>query len=362
MHVSALPSLLACPSSQLPTDHPYDPPSDAGELGSATHDALADVVMEREPDVPALAKAFGVKERDLGPLVAYGRMAWHEVKDQMPAPRIEHRLLHPTLDLSGRADVLSIDDDGDIAILDWKTNRERKDYRPQLLGYAACASELYGLGTSGVVKTFTVWIRLGEIDCGDVTAADLSRFAERVAWARRTIGERYTPGEACTYCRRQLVCEARHEYIRSAAVALQPMGAGMQLNPVVLPRLYRQAQLLGKALRQYNDALRMVLATDGAQTDGQGGTLDLVTRGRDDIDPREAWAILTDEGFSDDELAACASLSSGAVYDVIASKAPKGRKGKERARLKERLREAGAINRHEYQTIQLTKGTSDVGQ
>lgn len=359
MHVSSLPLLLDCPSSQLPTEHPYDVPSDASELGSAVHDGMASHVDGHPVDTPSLAKSYGVAERDLGPLLAYGRMAWDEIKDDSPNPTSEVALMHSTLDLMGRTDVLSIGDDGDLAVTDWKTNRERKDVRGQLLGYAACAADLFGLGPRGTVKTYTVWIRLGEIDCDEVGAAELSRFGDRLARARKNIGRQYSPGEACTFCRRQLVCEARQEYVRSAAVAFGPVAAGMELEPGALPKLYSQAKALGKALDQYRDALRMLLRAHGPQSDGQGGTVDLITRAREDIDPLIAWPILTGEGYNDADMAGCVSLSSGAVYDVIAAKAAKGRKGKEKARLKQLLRDGNAMARREYQAIQLKKGTTD---
>lgn len=355
MYVSSVPALLDCASSQAECEHPYEPKSDAADAGSGAHDALAEVAMGREPDLDGIAKSYGVEPKELSFLTHAGRLAWEEVKQYFPVPMVEHRLRGDWL--RGRADVFSVTDE-DMAILDWKSNRERTDYNGQLMGYAACAADQYGMPESGKIRVFTVWLRLGEIDCRAVRQDDIERFYHEVSRARLNIGKSFNPGQACTYCRRQLVCEARTEYVRSSMMALQVIGDEFpNLPEAKLGRLYSRVQMVEKVIRQYRDGLRMQLRADGPQYDGNGKVIDLVERKRDIIKPMEAWTILQDNGFSDEELARCISISSTQVGDVAAERAPKGGMGKARAAIKQALRDGGALTTDTYEVITATKGT-----
>lgn len=357
MHISSLPLLFECPSSQVPVEHPYNPGGEAADLGRAVHEGLAAVVMGRDPGLGAIAERYGVKVSDVNPLVGIGRSAWEEVRSMFPSPRVEERLEAPGLDgggsIRGRADVFSMD--GVLAVLDWKTSRIRSYVRPQLQGYGVAAVDRYGMPDSGEVKLVTVWLRLGEIDTMTMRADDIAAFYEELAHARRAIGKRYAPGEPCTFCPRQLVCRARHEYIRSAVVALQPVIREGMLPPELLPKLYPQAKALGKALDQYTDALRMLLRTSGPLEDGAGRILDMGEVRRTTIDPQKAWPILTAEDFSEDELAGCITMSSTAILEVAAGKADKGLKAKAKRELKERLRKAGAVMETVHDSIRVRK-------
>lgn len=356
MYISALSNLWACPSSQAPTDTPYSPDSDAADVGSAAHDGLAEVPHGREPDIPAIARHHSVPEKEVDILVGFGRQAWTEIKHDFPAPMTEHRLRSDVLDLSGRADVFSLDD-GDIAIVDWKSNRERDDVRAQLAGYAACSTEMYGLDPANRVRIYTVWLRLGIIDVETLWTADIEHFQRELKYKRRSIGQAYAPGDACTYCRRQLECKALQLYLHQASVTLVGTSpTGGLATTVDLPLLYTQSRALKKALGRYEEALKMLLRA-GPQSDGRGGTLELETQIREDIDPREAWPVLTDAGFTEDDLAHCTSIKSGACMDTIAAKASDGQKGAARLALKNALRDAGAMKVRSFQQIKRTKGT-----
>jgi len=352
MRVSSLPALFECPSSQLETENPYNPGSDAASLGSAVHEALGDHVADADTKEEDIALKYGVPVDELSKLTAYGRIAWQSVKQEFTNPMVEHRLAGKKL--SGCADVFSLDDQS-MAVLDWKTNRERSDYRAQLLGYADCAVQQYGWPPSGEVKVVTVWVRLFEADVLTVRAAELEKFNEDLQWALREIGMRYAPGSACTYCRRQLVCPARHDFIRSSATALQALDGGALMTPDVLASLYPRAQLLGRALERYREAFRMVLA-DGPVQGTNGETYELGEMRRETIKPREAWPLLVAHGFTEDDLAGCVSISGGAIDTVVASRAPRGQKGIAKKQLREALREAGAVSERTYPTIKTIKG------
>lgn len=355
MHISQLPLLFSCPSSALPTDHPYDPGSEAADLGHAVHEGLADVVMSRDPDLDAIAQRYGVPRGDVNALVGAGRVAWGEVSSAFHNVRAEMHL-EARGKLRGRTDVLGLSEER-IAVLDWKTSRERSDVRPQLRGYAACAADMFGMPMTGHIDVYTVWLRLMEIDHMSVTDGDLTAFWEQYGYAERSVGNQYGPGEACTYCRRQLVCDARTELVQSSVRAFGPMASDDPgvMSPALLAGLYPRARMLQRALDQYREALRMQLRS-GPMPDGNGNTLELGEVKRTKVDARRAWPILVREGFDDDDIAACISMSTSALMDVAAAKAVRGQKGKAKAALREMLEAAGAVNETVHPTIKVRKG------
>lgn len=355
MYVSALPNLWACPSSQAPTEHPYAPQSDAADAGSAAHDALAEVVDGREPDIPAIAQRYQVPEKDVDILAAVGRRAWDEIKADFPTAYAEHRLSSKTYDLRGRADVFGMDGAGGLSVVDWKTNRARTKVRPQLEGYALCAAEQYGLDPGGRVRVYTVWLRLGIIDCATMRNPDIGHFIAQLDRKRGDIGRAYAPGDACTYCRRQLECQARRLYIKDAVTALVDQDTPGVPVAADLALLYHRAKALRGALGRYDAALKAALQ-DGPLPDGRDGTLQLETQTREDIDPQAAWPVLTDLGYTESDLAACMAVKAGACMDVVRGRAPRGQKGAAEAALKKSLREAGAVSVRTFESIKLTKG------
>lgn len=353
MHCSKLPQLFACPSSQLPAERPYDPPSEAGDLGTAVHEALADVVDGEDPDVASIASRHGVGTADVAVLTSYGRQAWDEVRGLFADAVTEHRLAGDGL--SGRADVFSWTDGG-AAVLDWKTNRARANVRPQLHGYGACVAEQHGIPEFGPITLVTVWLRLGELDITTMTATCVARFREDLERVKARVGVEYGPGDACTFCRRQLECEARRDYLRSAAGALEVVGAGALPDKDTLLALYPRAQLLTKALDQYRQALRMTLRETGPLTDGNGNRYELAETRRESIKAREAWPVLVEHGFTEDDLAACCEIKTTAMLDAAAKHAPRGEKGKRKAYLRQLLRERGAVTQTIHDTVRVSKG------
>lgn len=353
MHVSKIPLLFQCPSSALPCEHPYDAPSDAGNLGQAVHVSLGEMVMGRTPDFGAIAKRFDCAERDLRALHFFGTLAWAEIASYFPAPQIEQQL--SAGELRGRVDVIHRDDDN-ICILDWKTSRQRSNVRPQLHGYACCADDSYGMPRSGCIRVFTVWLRLGQVDLATMRHVDLDGFREDFANAKRRIGKQFSPGEACTFCPRQLVCEARRDYVRTSADALAVVGAGAVPTQRTLLALYPRAKTLENALQQYRKAMRMYLRETGPVSDEQGNTYELQETKRENIDARKAWPVLVGQGFSDDELAQCVSMSTTPVMDCAAARAPRGRKKAAKDSLRALLRERGCMSESIVESIKVSKG------
>jgi hypothetical protein len=306
--------------------------------------------MGRVPDLDVIAKKNGVDPDELERLFIYGCLAWKELTKHFPNARTEQLLEGDGI--RGHADVFHRDD-STMTILDWKTNRVRRDYRSQVLGYATAAADQFGFPESGEIQVAIVWLRFFEFEVITVTQDDIERLHHEIDAAKLNIGKRYAPGDPCDYCSRQLVCDARHEYLASATSALMPINT-VEILPEVLPTLYTKAKLLRKALSAYDKALKMALKS-GPLPDGEGNLLELDELKRDKLIPREAWSVLVQQGFSEDEMAQCISMSKTKVLEVVSGKVKRGQKGTAKTAMINTLREFGAVTQTVSETVRVKK-------
>jgi len=352
MRISGLPTFLECPSSTLPTKYPYDPRSDMADLGRAAHYGLAKNAIGEWVDLDEIAASYSVSVDELGPLHRYGCQAWDQIKHHFPSPMVEAEVSGSGIE--GHIDVLQVGDSP--VVLDWKSNRIKRDYDAQLTGYAAAVAHQYGIPEDGKITVITVWLRFGEMEIRTVTDDDVNRLYTEIEEAWQGTGTRYSPGEACTFCRRQLDCEARRDYLRSAANALMPL-ASVEVTAEMLPRLYGKAKALKKALAQYDQALKMVLREHGPQYDGEGLILELTQTSRDKVIGHAAWPHLMDAGFTDEDLGYCISMSKTKIMEVVGGKHGRGHKAKAKGELLKTLRDGGAVLSVVSDSIRARKGT-----
>lgn len=350
--ISSLPRFLECPSSEAPTEREYNPPSDAADAGTAAHKALQSVVAGGYPDIIGIASEYGVDADEVEAMYSYGLRAWHEIGKYFPNARSEEPLEGDGI--RGTSDVFHNDGET-MCVLDWKTNRVKRGYMDQVAGYAAAAVDQYGMPASGVVTVIVVWLRFGEFEVKNLAQDDIERFHHRIKSAELRIGKDYAPGSACGFCRRQLECRARGDFLRSSATSIASFDGGQIVSREVLGSLYERSKMLGKALDRYKDALRLAL-TEGPIDLGDGDMLTLEEGKREKLDAQAAWPVLVGNGFTDSDLAKCVSLSKTAALKVIGSKASRGNKGKEQGRLIEALREAGAVIQTPTESIRVAKG------
>jgi hypothetical protein len=337
--ISSLPTFLECPSSELPAKYPYDPISDVADMGNAGHLALCQHVLGQNVDLNQIAAQYKVSVDELEAIFRSGTAAWLQLKHHFPAPMTEVALVGKGI--KGHSDVVHADPER-IVVLDWKTNRVKRDYRAQVTGYAAAAVEKYGMPETESVHTIIVWLRFGEYDIHSVSADDIRILYDDIEAATKEVGRRYGPGATCTYCRRQLECGARTRYLQSAAKAIAPL-ATVELNADLLPRFYDQAKLLKKALAHYDQALKLYLKEHGPAADGNGAILELAETKRDKIVGHTAWPILREAGFTDDDFAYVMSMGKTKILEIVGTNAAKGHGAKMKARLMAKLRDAGAV-------------------
>lgn len=109
---SALPLLFQCAHSQDEADLLIESAGVAADLGTAAHDALRSVVANNPPDLRLISLRHGVEEKELAPLVWFGRNAWQELRASFPGPETEVKVSYDgdSLRLTGHIDLISIVD------------------------------------------------------------------------------------------------------------------------------------------------------------------------------------------------------------------------------------------------------------
>lgn len=350
---SAMPRVWDCPSSMEPAAHPLNVPTDEAALGTAAHKGLAVHVVGLDPDLAAIAAEHAVEVDDLESLYRYGTKAWLELERYFPEPVAECQLDPTDITTGGQADVLH-SDGRTLVINDWKSGRVRRNARWQMGAYAYGARAELGMPSSGVITTTVVWLRFGEFEVLEWDDAALDQFRARYIELEGLVGKQYAPGEHCSFCPRQAECGARSAFVRSSANSIASLES-TAVTAEQLAALYPQAQLLERALKSYRAAVRSEVMRLGGLPLPDGRTLQLAERQLTEVDPKAAWPVLIEWGLTEDELARCTSIGKGKLEDLVGEKAPPKMKGKHKAQLFERLREAGALTTTTQQRLDVAK-------
>lgn len=332
------------------------------DLGTASHDALRGVVHETHVDMRLIAARHGVSEKELGPLVWFGRKAWEELKASFPLPETEVDVslsdVANGLKLTGHIDVLSIIGRSARGI-DWKSGRkEESDYYAQMAGYAAC---LLRGGYNIDDVTFTVvWLRSQTVETYRFTRSDSVEFLDEVQV--HLADARYTHGEHCAYCPRSHECPALIALgRRDAALFTADDEAALvfdlaKMSPAMVVDVRRRAKMLEKFAASLDAAIKWRIASTGALPSGDGYQLDLVEEnGKREVDTLKAWPVLQ-RVLTDEEIAQCVTVSASGVDEIVAKKAGRGNGAAAKRALAEELKALGALEQpkvHKLKEVRL---------
>ena len=354
VRASSVPRFFACASSEADTEAPFNPTSDAAEMGRGNHLAIEHTVRGEVPNLAQIAEDHGI---ELAGLVETHRNAvaiWEKLEPYFGAGTKAEMRLEGAF-TGGTADLIEADADH-IAILDWKFGSVRRAYRPQVLAYGQAAVDSFGWPASGQIDCWIAYPRLSEEpDYFAVLPEDLEAFRRRWAEQERSIGKQYAPGESCGYCRRKLECRAREDYTRTAASSLTVIDADT-MTAQDLAKLYPQAQMLEKALAHYKAVLRDLVAEAGALDTGDGKTLKLVEVTKESLDPELAEDVAKNLlGLSDDNFRATLTVSKAKLIKAVKDRAPRGKKEDAAKQAMGALNEAGAVRRFTYTKLQQYK-------
>lgn len=352
VRASSMPRFFACASSELETEAPIDYPSQAAADGQAGHKAIEITANGATPDLVQIAEDFQTDLTELADAHANAVVIWDRIKQYFPAGTQAEARLKCTI-TGGRADLV-FGDGQTASICDWKFGSIRRDHRAQVLAYAYALAESRGFPASGQIDAWVAYPRLDiEAEHFAIMAEDLIEFRRRFVEQAGKIGAggQYAPGDACRYCKRQCVCQAREDWIRASgnAIAATP---GAELTAQQLGELYPQAKVLEKALTEYSKALRTALDSEGQIPTGDGKKLTLNEVSKVELDPRKAWPVLVGLGFSQDDINAALKLSKTKVTKTLKDRAPRGNKQSVVDEAMAELERAGAVRRFRYLKIQ----------
>jgi hypothetical protein len=346
LRCSSLPMFFACSHSQDQMPLLIEAHNDAADLGTAVHDAMRSIVQGIPVDVRLVALRHAVDEKELGPLVAYGRKAWAELASSFPRPKTEvdvelDRLVYH---LTGHVDLLSVVE-GAARFLDWKSGRkESNDYFAQLAGYALCL--ILGQGYKSATGT-VVWLRSQTVETFRFEHVDASTFDAKIADQLSVV--RYSHGEHCAFCPRSHDCPAlvaisRRDVAIFSQADVDALVAQAPAQEVVSMR--RRSKVLEAFMKSFDTAVRRRIVAEGPLDSGDGNDLALVEEnGKRDIKPAKAWPIVQPllEEMDDDELGEVLSISAAGLDEVVAKKAGKGKGAAAKRALEAELKQAGAL-------------------
>ena len=323
----------------------------AADLGTAGHLAAARIVNGAEPETAALALAYQVDANEMDFLVGQSLRMWRQLREYFPTPETEVSMaseLSDDLQLTGTADVLAGQQEGDCFVLDWKSGRRETDATAQLLSYALLAAQQYDATRAYIA---VAWLRTGEIDAQWIDLAAIGAWKDRLVDAseRAQAGE-YRTGEQCIYCPAAATCEALRR--KSLAFRDDPQESDDE-NVVELHALRQTWERLASDLTLN---VKAHLATrPGGVPVGDGRILRMVQEGRSQIDFSRAVEWLMDT-YPDTWAGACA-ISKGAVEKLVGAGADHGQKGSAIAAALAWLdTELGAVTRTEFDVVRVVKG------
>ena len=363
---SSLTLAMACPASVLDGGLRVDPVNEAGNVGSAAHEALRALVETGAVEwerIGEIAANHGADEQEVRMLCAQGTRLWRGIAGSFPAAVTEHgmyadltddhREFSPEVALVGHIDVLS---PSTGAVLDWKTARVDHDYREQMLGYAALV--LLDNDALDEVRATVAWVRDGEIEHHTLRRADLAGWIDRLTTALCGWNGEYHPGPQCTFCPRAHDCPAAHALVRRDAAALldaaEPSLDLSTMEPARILALHERASSIARVADRVKDAIKAEGQARGPIDDGTH-RLEIATSEKRELDPAAAWAVLESEGFTDDDFAAVVKLPVGAVEDRVAKKAGRGKGAGAVRALADKLEAAGAVHRRPSESLKLKR-------
>ena len=337
-----------------------DEPNEAGPVGSAVHEMIANYLRGDDVSRESVAERHGVALDDCDWLVNTAIRLWEHgrgdcpaLKTFFPSPSVEYhtRVGFDTFTLSGRADAWGDADswgpDQSVQILDWKTGYKDTSNYHQMMAYAA----LFFDSIHDVTLT-TVYLRLGSIDVRKISIAQIRAWLDQVALHIVNSAGKFSPGDHCGYCPRKATCEGRRVWMQSAAADLLPLMQGQSL-PIVrerLPEFWQYIGLVEKAAKTAREMVKDSLRVDGPVDLGDGRAFGMVEEnGTPEIDTEKAWPII--EAYVPEERrAACFKVRKTDTEKVIGELAPARQKGKLKAEFNAALDAVGAITRTTKQT------------
>jgi hypothetical protein len=241
-------------------------------IGTLAHAALARYfASEAPPDVDKIMAQVEKPDVDMGEIKRLFLNGIHVVRiflnDGMKIEAVEPDIKrgYGDITLTGHADMLASRGE-ECIILDYKSGRVERDYRPQLLGYALIAGILGGVKTIAVNLSERTW----EIE--NFTKDEIINFEEKFL-ALPEKKDLYQLNEFCEFCPRLDECPLQ----RSAQVqAMEIFGKTLDVEKAdvaQLASLYPQYELVRDACEKYHSILKQMVSQFGGRVQLEDGSV-----------------------------------------------------------------------------------------
>ena len=320
IRASEAPIVLECGKAAEPPEHEIDTSGPDAALGQAAHASLEAWARDNflgEPDAQPYADCHGVDPDMVATLVHAAPALLERCGLKTNGAQAEVNVKGGYV--RGRVDLMTAEAAPDleqierIVIVDWKTGQDpHAGSKPaQRLAYASAVAAVNDMPASGVIDTYEVWLAADTVIRDAYTWHDIAAFRSRLKGRLERPTAR--PGPYCRYCRRIHECTERDAYLRSAATALAPVDALVDLT--------------------------------GELPLADGRCIVHTYQTRETIDARKAWAIIEAAGLGPDEINAVLSVSKTKLLNQVAKLAPRGTKATAKADVMTALDLAGAVKR-----------------
>lgn len=354
---SELPRVLKCPAS-LGAGVRIDEEGEAARIGSAVHECLAKTITgEGDVSWESIARAWHVEPDQVTPLAGAGMKAWNKL-DITPVAVEEYLQAEVAEDitLAGHADIIGDHESAGRLIVDWKTGSSTNSYRDQLIGYALLALRHdIGAREGELIPIVVVWLREGVIDTEFITSKEIGDLVEKLNGISSKT-DQYSAGQHCLYCPRRHDCDAREANLRADVKALTEAKCE-SLTVSELAGLKPKADALKKVIKSYEDLLKLRLAESGPVELEDGREVALVKSERDKIVNVES-AIAVCQAYHDlkiSDMAPAMSISKSKLLKIVGDRAERGQKGAVRDKLMDDIRETGAVETTEVQSVKIRR-------
>ena len=338
---------------------------DAGAVtagGNAAHEVCEIIVKtgERPENLTPFALSHGCDLGHLGRATWYALEFWRAHGHLFPNASTEQELsrtlgANPAWTLTGHADVLSLINAEEGAVLDWKAGyRTEVDVVDQVRAYALLAGLTYGLDR---VSATVVWLLDQTYQRWEWTMGELISWALNVfdQWASWPAG-RYETGDHCHYCPRRFTCPAQQAMVKATIDSLAEFDSGGEIVPAALAAVYPAVQNVERLCQTYRDLVRQAVVDAGGRIPIDGETeLTLSESSRDTIDPSAGWSAMLAAVGDPDTLAQAMRVSKTDLLQLVADAAPRGQKGKAKDELMADLRDAGAVTTTKVTSLRVVR-------
>jgi hypothetical protein len=349
LRCSSLPLVARCAAAAVPPAVLINPPRDAGDLGTAFHEAMAESLREGIADLEDIADRHNVSRDDLRPAVLWALNRWRDtLSAHFPEPQVERAMMFEDSDalLTGTSDVVSYVGD-EVRVLDWKSGWSDADHSEQLKGYAFLA-----MAADPRVETARLTVLRVRAQKAETRVWDRPQLMAWWRWLKRHVGRPgYTPGSHCGRCARVHECPAHGEMVTSLVAAGVPGLSALAEFPDMLAAAVANLRAVRGTIDRWLEQARALVESKG----GEVGPLALVPRDTREISVERGWEVLSDM-VPAERLWPALKVSKAALEKAVKADAPRGQKGTAWTNVMAALDEAGAVETHTTYTLEVRRG------